>query len=227
MSESVLVVEDEVDVADLVRYNLDRAGFQVYVAHDGETGFSLLKRHHPDCLVLDLMLPGLGGIDFCKRVRKSNGFSLLPVIMLTARGEPEDRVRGLQSGADDYVTKPFSPKELVLRVNAVLRRSRPRPMNDTFSVKGLVVNTRTLEAHLSGKRIDLTAIEFKLLRRLVEQRGRVQKRETLLKDVWGYSREVDTRTVDTHIRRLREKLGDVSHLLETIRGEGYVLRGGE
>jgi len=224
MKQSVLIVEDEQDVADLVRYNLGRAGFQVQVAADGASGLEMVKMERPDCMVLDLMLPGMSGVEVCRRIRRSPEISSLPVIMLTARGEPEDRVKGLQSGADDYVTKPFSPKELVLRVQAVLRRSQPQILNDHLTAGRLTMNRRTFEVRIDGTRVELTTIEFKLLCVLVERRNRVQSRESLLQDVWGYSIEVDTRTVDTHVRRLREKLGELAIHLETIRGEGYIFR---
>lgn len=225
MSHHVLVVEDEGDVADLLRYNLSRAGYTVKVAESGPAALQAVAEERPDAVILDLMLPGMSGYEICQRLRADPETTRLPVLMLTAKGEAAERIKGLELGADDYITKPFSPKELVLRLQAVMRRS-----DTTASAAGILrvgdfeFNRSTLEVRLEGRRLDLTAIEFRLLNVLAERRGRTQSREKLLFDVWGYNSSVDTRTVDTHVRRLREKLGSHAVMLETVRGEGYRFR---
>ena len=218
---TVLLVEDEVDVVDLLRYNLNKAGFSVLVAYDGLTGLRMARENRPEIVVLDLMLPGMDGNSVCKALKKDVETELLPILMLTARGEPSERIRGLELGADDYVTKPFSPRELVLRIQALLRRSRSRVQSDVLEVGNFHLDKQKFDIRLEGRRLDLTGTEFKLLAVLIERRGRTQSRETLLYDVWGYQNPIDTRTVDTHIRRLREKLGRHAAKLETVRGEGY------
>lgn len=220
MRDTVLLVEDEGDVVDLLRYNLSKAGFSVLVAYDGLTGLQMARENRPEVLVLDLMLPGMDGHSVCKALKKDPETELVPILMLTARGEPNERIHGLEVGADDYVTKPFSPRELVLRIQALLRRSRSRVRSDVLEVGSFHFNNK-FDIRLEGQRLDLTGTEFKLLAVLIERRGRTQSRETLLYDVWGYQNPIDTRTVDTHIRRLREKLGKHSAKLETVRGEGY------
>jgi two-component system phosphate regulon response regulator PhoB len=221
MENSVLVIEDETDVVDLLRYNLSKAGFCVLIANDGLKGLEMARKKRPDVIVLDLMLPGMNGHAVCKALKKDPDTEALPIIMLTAKGEPNERVQGLEIGADDYVTKPFSTKELVLRVQALLRRARGSVSSETIEVDQFVVNKGTFEIRLDDEHLDLTTTEFKLLTLMIERRGRTQSRETLLYDVWGYQNAIDTRTVDTHMRRLREKLGVHSGRLETIRGEGY------
>lgn len=221
MEDTVLVVEDEADVADLLRYNLTRAGFSVLVAGTGDEGLQLARNQRPDIVVLDLMLPGLTGQEVCRLLKGDTNTAAIPIVMLTAKGEPEERVRGLELGADDYVTKPFSPRELVLRVQALLRRIRTTPRTEIVEVEGLYLNKSSFEARRDGERLDLTTTEFKLLSLMLERRGRTLTRETLLREVWGYKASVDSRTVDTHMRRLREKLGAYSDRMETIRGEGY------
>lgn len=221
MEDTILVVEDESDVVDLLRYNLTKAGFSVLIANDGLKGLEMARKNRPDVIVLDLMLPGMTGQAVCKALRKDPDTESLPIIMLTAKGEPGERVQGLELGADDYVTKPFSTKELVLRVKAVLRRSRANAGSESIEVDQFHVNKAAFEIRLEGQRLDLTTTEFKLLTLMIERRGRIQSRETLLYDVWGYQNAIDTRTVDTHMRRLREKLGAHSSRLQTIRGEGY------
>ncbi len=221
MAETVLVVEDEQDVVDLLRYNLNRAGFTVLIALNGIEGLRIAREQRPDVVLLDLMLPEMTGEKVCHALKNDTETAEIPVIMLTAKGETEQRVRGLELGADDYVTKPFSPRELVLRVQAVLRRLKASEKSDRVEVGGFVVDRGAFEVRLGGERLDLTTTEFKLLNLLIERRGRTQSRETLLYDVWGYQNAIDTRTVDTHMRRLREKLGDAANRLETVRGEGY------
>jgi DNA-binding response OmpR family regulator len=221
MRDTVLLVEDEADVVDLLRYNLNKAGFSVLVAYDGLTGLQMARESRPEILVLDLMLPGMDGYSVCRALKKDPETELLPILMLTARGEPSERIHGLEIGADDYVTKPFSPRELVLRIQALLRRSRSRVASEILEIGDFHLDKNKFVIRLEGRRLDLTGTEFKLLAVLIERRGRTQSRETLLYDVWGYQNPIDTRTVDTHIRRLREKLGKHAAKLETVRGEGY------
>ena len=221
MRDTVLLVEDEADVVDLLRYNLNKAGFSVLIAYDGLAGLEMARKSRPEIVVLDLMLPGMDGNAVCKALKKDPETELLPILMLTARGEPSERIHGLEIGADDYVTKPFSPRELVLRIQALLRRSRSKVGSDVLEVGNFHLDKNKFDIRLEGRRLDLTSTEFKLLAVLIERRGRTQSRETLLYDVWGYQNPIDTRTVDTHIRRLREKLGRHAAKLETVRGEGY------
>lgn len=221
MQDTVLVVEDEADVVDLLRYNLSRAGFDVLIASAGDEGLELAKTRRPDVIILDLMLPGLNGHEVCRALKGDPNTETIPILMLTAKGEPHERVKGLELGADDYVTKPFSPRELVLRVQALLKRLRMTPRTEVVEVEGLYLDKNSFESRIDGKRVEFTTTEFKLLSLMLERRGRTMSRESLLADVWGYQASVDTRTVDTHMRRLREKLGPYSVRLETIRGEGY------
>ncbi|TSA37602.1 MAG: response regulator [Verrucomicrobiaceae bacterium] len=222
MQDTVLVVEDEADVVDLLRYNLERADFEVQIAMTGDLGLAMAREKRPDLIVLDLMLPGMNGHEVCRALKGDPNTEIIPIVMLTAKGEPNERVKGLELGADDYVTKPFSPRELVLRVQALLKRHRLVPRTEIVEVAGIYLNKTNFEARLDGKRFNLTTTEFKLLSLMLERRGRTLTRETLLSDVWGYQNAaIDTRTVDTHMRRLREKLGKYSGRLETIRGEGY------
>lgn len=215
-------MEDEADVVDLLRYNLERADFEVLIAMAGDLGLAMAREKRPDLIVLDLMLPGMNGHEVCRALKGDPNTEVIPILMLTAKGEPNERVKGLELGADDYVTKPFSPRELVLRVQALLKRHRLVPRTEIVEVAGIYLNKTNFEARLDGKRFDLTTTEFKLLSLMLERRGRTLTRETLLSDVWGYQNAaIDTRTVDTHMRRLREKLGKYSGRLETIRGEGY------
>ncbi len=221
MPDTVLVVEDETDVVDLLRYNLTKSGFSVLIAGDGLKGLEIARKNRPDIIVLDLMLPGMDGYTVCRELRKQPDTESLPILMLTARGEPSERVHGLEIGADDYVTKPFSPRELVLRIHSLLRRSRSKARSEVLEIGDFHLDKNRFGVRLEGRRLDLTTTEFKLLTVLIERRGRTQSRETLLFDVWGYQNPIDTRTVDTHIRRLREKLGRHASRLETVRGEGY------
>ncbi|MEX1119703.1 MAG: response regulator [Terrimicrobiaceae bacterium] len=221
MGDTILVVEDEADVVDLLRYNLNKNGFEVLIARSGLEGIELATAHRPDLVLLDIMLPGMNGYEVCKKLRNTAETATMAIVMLTAKGETGERVKGLEFGVDDYVTKPFSPKELILRIRAVLRRIRAASKSEILEFDGFRVDKNAFEIRLEGVRIELTTTEFKLLCLLLERRGRVQSREKLLVDVWGYNNAIDTRTVDTHVRRLREKLSDRSHRLETIRGEGY------
>lgn len=222
MDDTVILVEDETDVVDLLRYHFKKAGFKVEIANSGDAGLAAIRARRPDAIVLDLMLPGMTGLEVCRALKAESETAAIPVLMLTARSEVKDRVKGLETGADDYVTKPFSPKEVVLRVQGLLRRIRSAAEEvNVLEVDGISIDKNSLRATAGSQRLDLTTIEFKLLMTLINNRGRILSRETLLSDVWGYSTGADTRTVDTHMRRLREKLGDHAAKVETMRGMGY------
>jgi two-component system phosphate regulon response regulator PhoB len=221
MPNTILLIEDEEDVSDLIRYHLKKAGFRVLVAGDGAAGLETALAEHPSAIVLDLMLPKLNGLEVAKRLRAEERTRSTPLLILSAKGETESRIKGLELGADDYLPKPFSPKELVLRIQALLRRSASAPATDSANAGPFVLDRTALKVTLGGRRLDLTSTEFKLLSLLIGKAGTIQSREDLLNEVWGYKNTVDTRTVDTHMRRLREKLGDHASSLETIRGEGY------
>jgi two-component system phosphate regulon response regulator PhoB len=224
MDDTVLIVEDEPDVVDLLRYHLKRAGFTVLVANTGPMGLEAVRTSLPDVVVLDLMLPGMSGLEVCRAIKSDPAVASVPVLMLTAKSDVKDRVKGLETGADDYVVKPFSPKEVVLRVQGLLKRLRGgQATSDQIEIGGIALDKTSLTARLDGRRLDLTTTEFRLLTAFLNNPARTLTRDTLLRDVWGYSTGADTRTVDTHIRRLREKLGEHSSRLETIRGEGYRL----
>jgi two-component system phosphate regulon response regulator PhoB len=221
----VLVIEDEVDLAATVEYNLKTEGFEVRVAHTGREGLASASADPlPDVVVLDLMLPDLSGIEICRRLRDQERTRDIPVIMCTARGEEIDRVVGFEVGADDYVVKPFSVRELILRVRAMLRRVDSRRVDSESSLirfGRLKIDRDAHRAWIDEAEITLTALEFRLLHAFMSRRGRVQTREALLSDVWGIEADVTTRTVDTHVKRLREKLGDAGMYIETLRGVGY------
>jgi two-component system phosphate regulon response regulator PhoB len=219
---TILVVDDEPDIVDLISFNLQRQGLKVFTARDGLTAIQLAKEKQPDLIVLDLMLPGRDGFGVFKDLRADTRTSQIPVIMLTARGELDDRIAGLELGADDYVTKPFSPKELTLRVQALVKRTKKVVADSSLRQGSFHLERNTLRLYLAGQPVDLTATEFKLLRLLIEAEGQPQSRDELLREVWGYQTDtVLTRTLDTHIKRLREKLGDFANCIETIRGVGY------
>jgi two-component system phosphate regulon response regulator PhoB len=222
MKSRILVVDDEPDAIELIAFNLKAAGYDVTSAADGDEALKKARAVLPHLIILDLMLPGVDGLAVCKQLRRDERTAPIPIIMLTAKAAEIDRVLGLELGADDYVTKPFSPRELVLRVKRLLR-SEPAPAAETDRIvwKELCVDVPRHRATVKGKPLDLTATEFKLLTILAQRRERVQSRERLLQDVWEYDRLIDTRTVDTHIRRLREKLGQAAKYLETVRGVGY------
>jgi len=207
MRDTILVVDDEPDVVDLVRYHFHRAGFDVLIAFSGPSGLTAATESRPDAIVLDIMLPQMSGIEVCKALRSGTQTSTIPILLLTAKAEASERIAGLELGIDDYITKPFSPRELVLRVQNVLRRLRPAQSPSLVIVDEFCLDKGNFEISLNGKRLQLTTTEFKLLALLVERRGKTLSRETLLQDVWGYENAIDTRTVDTHVRRLREKLG--------------------
>jgi two-component system phosphate regulon response regulator PhoB len=219
--QKILIVEDERDIADLVGFNLERAGYQVLKAHDGITGAEMAIHQRPDLVILDLMLPGKDGYGVFKEIRRDSRSRDIPVIMLTARAQTEDRIQGLEAGADDYLTKPFSPKELMLRVQAVLKRSDGPPGQVEFSFGPFRFDKNALKFYLEGEPVELTSTEFKLLLFLTERAGKAQDRNDLLRTVWGYSDEVHSRTLDTHMKRLRQKLGEHAAMVETIRGIGY------
>ena len=222
MSQKIYIVEDEPDIRDTLKYNFSNEGFKVFTAPDGEEALSNIKKVLPDVLILDLMLPGLSGLDVCKSIRADDDIKDMSIIMLTAKGEEIDRVIGFELGADDYVTKPFSVRELILRVKVLLKKQRESLVENKLVTFGPIrIDLDAHELKINDKEIVLTALEFKLLQHLVKRKGRVQTREQLLGDVWGYSAEVTTRTVDTHIKRLREKLGNTSDYIQTIRGVGY------
>ena len=221
----ILVIEDEQDLGSLVEYNLRADGHEAEVVHTGAAGVSRAKVWKPDLILLDLMLPDIAGSEVARLVRQ-NETRRTAIIMVTARGEEGDRVKGLELGADDYVTKPFSVKELLLRVKAVLRRNGDEPVRGEGKqlVNGEIhLDSERHEVRVGGKPVVLTALEFRLLKTFLERPGRVQTRETLLSDVWGIDADITTRTVDTHIKRLREKLGPAGDVIETIRGVGYKL----
>ncbi|MFM7376423.1 MAG: response regulator transcription factor, partial [Chthoniobacterales bacterium] len=197
------------------------------VARDGLAGLEAARTSAPDAVILDLMLPEMRGEDVCRELKSDPDTAAIPVIMLTAKAQADDRIAGLELGADDYVTKPFSPRELILRVEGLLRRARFAGTGDKLRVGAFELDRGTFEIRLDGKKLDLTAIEFKLLAMMMEKRGQPLTREALLRDVWGYRSVVDSRTVDTHMRRLRGKLGDYAEQMQTVRGEGYVFRAGE
>jgi len=225
MSSRVLIVEDEPDIRELVVHHLKREGYQVSAASSGEEALRQVQAAPPDLVLLDLMMPAMDGLEVCRRLRQDPATAMLPIVMLTAKGDEVDRVLGLEIGADDYVVKPFSPKELLARVRAVLRRSRPAPGAAPSTLGALVMDLGTHTASVGGETLALTPKEFDLLRALVEARGRVLSREFLLDRVWGYSRasEIESRTVDVHVRRLRVKLGPEGRRILTVKSVGYRL----
>jgi two-component system phosphate regulon response regulator PhoB len=218
----ILVVDDEPDAVELIAFNLKAAGHEVITATEGQEALKKARTFAPDLIVLDLMLPEVDGLEVCKILRRDPATSPIPIIMLTAKAAEIDRVLGLELGADDYITKPFSPRELVLRVKNLLKRGHTtQEKADQFRFGDLSIDVPRHLVTVQGKRVDLTVTEFKLLSLLAQRRGRVQSREQLLQDVWEYDNIIDTRTVDTHMRRLREKLGRAARYLDTVRGVGY------
>ncbi len=223
--ETVLVIDDEKDLIELVRYNLEKEGFRVLSAFDGETGMSIAVEEFPDAIIMDLMLPGIDGLDVCRRLRAAERTAQIPVIMLTAKSSESDRVVGLELGADDYVTKPFSPRELAARVKAVLRRSSPRPPSPDLVRRGeLVVDLERHEVSCGGLQISLTATEYRLLTLLASRPGRVFSRDEIIDATLGRDVTVLGRTVDVHVVSLRRKLGKCGKWIETVRGFGYRFR---
>jgi two-component system phosphate regulon response regulator PhoB len=228
MSPRILVVDDEPDIAALVAFHLARESYRVRTAASGPEAIAALEAEVPDLVVLDLMLPGMSGLEVLREIRARGELADVPVILLTARAEEQQRIEGLSLGADDYVTKPFSPRELILRVGAVLRRVRQAPPategGTVLRAGSITLNVDAASASIDGEALDLTATEFKLLQTLMERRGRVQSRRQLLQAAWGVTVNITTRTVDMHVQRLRAKLGAEAERLETVRGFGYRFR---
>ena len=220
--QTVLVIEDEKDLADLIAFHLEKEGYRPLTAGDGASGLMEARTAKPDLILLDLMLPGMMGTEVCRALKGSEMTAAIPVIMLTAKGEEIDRVVGFEMGADDYVVKPFSARELMLRVRAVLRRrAEPAPKGTTIAIGPLVIDTERHLVMVSEEEVLLTSTEYKLLMNLAQRMGRVQSREVLLQNVWGFNYFGDARTVDTHLTRLRTKLGAAGDLIKTVRGFGY------
>ena len=223
MKEKILIVDDEADILTLLEYNLEKAGFKVISANDGPDAVEITKREKPDIIILDIMLPSMEGTEVCKILKSGDATRHIPIIMLTAKGEEVDRIVGFELGADDYITKPFSPRELILRVKAVLKRGQEQEAK-IINAGPITIDVERSLATADGKVLKLTAIEFKLLLELAKSDGRVLSRDTLLDRAWGTEVYITDRTVDTHIRRLREKLGKASKYIETVRGFGYRFR---
>jgi two-component system, OmpR family, phosphate regulon response regulator PhoB len=228
MTAQILVVDDEPDISALVAYHLARASYRVRTATDGTEALRALETQMPDLIVLDLMLPGISGLDVLREVRRKPETQSVPVILLTARREEQDRIEGLRLGADDYVSKPFSAQELILRVGAVLKRAAQVPQTQgagrVLRVGPFTLDPNAVQIEVSGRPLELTPTEFKLLQVLMDRRGRVQSRRKLLEAAWGVTANIATRTVDMHVQRLRMKLGDESEWIETVRGFGYRFR---
>ncbi len=224
MVMKILVIEDDKDISELIEFNLKAENYQVQVCHNGREGLHQAQKSRPELLVLDLMLPDLGGLEICKTLKRDTNTRNIPILMLTAKGDEIDRIVGFELGADDYMTKPFSPRELALRVKAILKRTQATGAEappKVIEFGKLHMDLEKFEVKVEQKEIKLTALEFKLLKFLYERRGRVATRDQLLDRVWGYHKDLNTRTVDTHIKRLREKLGDGGSYIETLRGLGY------
>jgi len=225
MEDKILIVDDEEHILELLKFNLENAGFKVITASNGIEALEYLKNSLPKLILLDLMLPGMDGYDVCKEIRRDKNLSNIPIIMITARSEELDKILGLELGADDYITKPFSIRELIARVKAVLRRTTNSPSNDkVFSYGNLMVDFEKHEVTKNGDRVDLTLKEFELLELLIKNKGKVLTRDSLLDKIWGYEYIGETRTVDVHIRHLRQKIEDDDknpRYIETIRGIGY------
>lgn len=218
----ILIIEDEIDIAELINFNLERQLHEVSMAHDGVEGLQKALNEKPDLIILDVMMPKLDGFQVLKELRNHDSVRKTPVIMLTAKAQTEDRIRGLEQGVDDYLTKPFSPKELVLRVKAVLKRTEgSSDSGDEFTCAPFRFDKATLKFYADQELLDLTSTEFKLMMFLCKHANSVQDRQTLLTEVWGYHQDVSSRTLDTHMKRLRQKLGEHAQYLETIRGVGY------
>ena len=220
--QNILIIEDDKHISKLVDYNLEKAGYECFVVSDGEEGLKILDKHFIDLIILDIMLPKMDGFEVCRLIKQNPKLKNIPIIMLTAKGEEVDRIVGLELGADDYVVKPFSPRELILRVKAVLKRGKIEESHKDIIKRGdIVIDVPKHRVTVNNKEIEFTPIEFKLLVTLIERKGRIQSRDQLLADVWDMHADVFTRTVDTHIKRLREKLGKTGEQIETVRGLGY------
>ncbi len=221
----ILIVEDDENIAKLVQYNFQKAGFVCVVADSGEEAIDVIEKKSFDAIILDIMLPGIDGLEVCKRIRSNKRSSSTPVIMLTAKGEEVDRIVGFEIGADDYVVKPFSPRELILRVKSIFKRGikKPEEEKDVLKFGNLTVDFSSHTVCINKREIELTPIEFKLLVLFLKRKGRVQSRDVLLSDVWNIDSDITTRTIDTHVKRLRQKLGKIGDCIKTVRGIGYKL----
>ncbi|HHE32907.1 MAG TPA: response regulator transcription factor [Chlorobaculum parvum] len=226
---SILIVEDDRNLAGLLKYNLEKAGYGCLHAATGEEALELLRENALNLVLLDIMLPGIDGFEVCRRIRQDVQYSDLPIVMLTAKGEEIDKVFGFELGIDDYVVKPFSPRELNLRIRAILKRDRRNRSNvqEVLRSGGIKIDIGKHIAKLDGQQLSLTLMEFKLLALLMKRKGQAQTREVLLSDVWDVDKSINTRTIDTHVTRLREKLGDAGKLIKTVRGLGYKFDEGE
>ncbi|MFH0941087.1 MAG: response regulator transcription factor [Candidatus Omnitrophota bacterium] len=224
MKEKILIVEDEKDIVKMLDYNLKKEGFRALSVHDGEDALDLANREHPDLVILDLMLPGMDGLEVCKALKKESKTASIPIIMLTAKSQESDKVIGLELGADDYVTKPFSPRELIARIKAVLRRLKEKDkLPEVFKIGELTIDFSKIVVAVKNKALELTAKEFELLKTLIKAKGRVLSRDYLLDAIWGFDHaiEIQTRTVDVHIRTLRKKLKNESKRIVTVKNYGY------
>ncbi|MFO7761080.1 MAG: response regulator transcription factor [Desulfobia sp.] len=222
MIKSILIVEDEADIIKLIDWHLCSEGYSTYIASDGVKGLEIAEKKKPDLILLDLILPGMDGLEVCKSLKRNSKTQEIPVIMLTAKGEEVDRIVGFELGADDYITKPFSPRELILRIRAILRRHEKKtPEEALLRYQDLYIDLESFRVWLKGEEINLTVTEFNLLLELVQNQGKARTRDQLLDRVWGYQFDGYARTVDTHIRRLRQKIGSYADSIETVRGIGY------
>jgi len=224
MKEKILIVEDEKDIVKMLDYNLKKEGFRTITAYDGEDALDLANREHPDLIVLDLMLPGIDGLEVCKILKKEKKTSSIPIIMLTAKTQESDKIVGLELGADDYVTKPFSPRELIARIKAVLRRVKEgEKLPEVLKIGELTIDFSKISVSVKDKPVELTAKEFELLKTLIQVKGRVLSRDYLLDNIWGFDHaiEIQTRTVDVHIRTLRKKLKSAAKYIITVKNYGY------
>lgn len=221
--KKVLIIEDDKHISKLVKYNFDKSGATATVVVTGEDALKILDKEAVDLIILDIMLPKMNGFDVCREIKSNARFASIPVIMLTARGEEVDRIVGLELGADDYMIKPFSPRELILRARAILKRGQPKKESpkEIMTIDKLTVDLPRHKVIMNNKEIILTAMEFKLLVMLMQRLGRVQTRDDLLRDVWDIQADITTRTIDTHVKRLRQKLGKMGDYIETVRGSGY------
>jgi len=224
-SNRILVLDDEPDVTELLEYKLEQEGYKVEVLNEPLAFVAKVRDFEPHLMVLDVMMPELNGLQLCRIARSDPSMKDIPIIFLTAKGEAEDRIKGLETGADDYISKPFNAKELMLRIGNILNRSQKNSESATeakhIEIAGVVIDEDLHQLTVDGNNVPLTATEFRLLKLLMERKGRVQSREHLLVNVWHYDTDIETRTVDTHVRRVREKLGPYAHLIETVRGVGY------
>jgi len=224
VKEKILIVEDEKDIVKMIEYNLKKEGFKVIHAHDGEDALGLAVREYPNLILLDLMLPGIDGLEVCKSLKKESKTNTIPIIMLTAKSQESDKVVGLELGADDYMTKPFSPRELIARIKAVLRRfTEKEKLPEIFQVGELRIDFAKISVNVKDKPVELTSKEFELLKTLLKAKGRVLSRDYLLDTIWGYDHamEIQTRTVDVHVRTLRQKLKSAAKMILTVKNYGY------